>query len=289
MPDEPHIPVKPTAHRLIRWRNDVAAAFSYLYGRSSPQEIQSEPQPTLWPMSLFGLLIGLAWVGTFRGSWRVFGDLGGLRLIPGLAILGLDALVFGRCLFLSIARWASERQDDQSARRSQQFGAWAAIVLIVALVSEFTIVLSLPNLSGWWPSSHDWRSWFNWMYPSPLYRPLLLAPLWGRWGIVVALCMGRAAADADPLTRSYIRSMRPIHLLLHSIVPVALTTIYCSRGGNVVTGPLIAVIILVAAVVFATFAAYQREGQTRTTALATGLVTQLAFLIVYRGFWRLIE
>jgi len=240
-------------------------------------------------MPYFGLLIGLAWVGTFRGAWRIFGDLGGLRLLPAVTILGLDAALLSRCLFLAMASCASGARENQERQNAQSITHGAVIVLVVVLISEFAVVLSLPHLPGWWPASHDWRSWFNWMYPYPLYRPLLLAPLWGRWGMLVALGMGRAATDADPLTRGYVRATRPVHLLVQSVLPVALTTIYCSRSGNFVTGPMIAIIILVVSVLFATVATHRRGGQSRATVLATGLVAQLAFLMVYRGFWRLIE
>jgi hypothetical protein len=289
MQDRPSKPNESTAHRFLRLQADFVAAFAYLFSGTSARPALTEPARRSWPIVPIGLLIGLIWVGTFRGSWRIFGDMGGLRLLPALAIIGFDVLVLSRCLFLALTNWASVERDEDSPNPSEPIAAWPAMVVVIALVSEFTLVLSLPHLQGWWPSSHDWRSWFNWMYPYPLYRPLLLAPIWGRWGILVALCMGRAAADADPLTRSYVGSMRPIHLFGHSILPVALTTIYCSRGGNFVTGPMIAVIILAATVLFATIATHQRGGQTRTTALATGLVTQIVFLIVYRGFWRLIE
>ena len=274
---------------LSRWFADVAAAVAMLFGTPRPGAAITAAPRSAWPIVPLGLVVGLLWVATFRGTWRLFGDLAGLRLLPSLAVVVLDAFITSRCLLVATARLASGAETGLPRESNASPSEWSTIVIVVSLLALFALILSLPHLPGWWPTPGDWRSRFNWMYPYPIYRPLLLAPIWGRWGCLVALCMGRAAPDADALTRGYIQSLRPHRLLAHSILPLLLTTIYCSRGRNLVTGPMIATIVLAITVLFATLVTHRRGGQTRVTVLTTGLAAQIVFLIVYRGFWRLIE
>lgn len=180
----------------------------------------------------------------------------------------------------------SNRPHTQTQARANES---SLVFMVLFLLGLFVLVLSIQELRGWWPASGDWRSWFNWMYPRPIYRPLLLAPLWGRWGMLVALYSGRPADDADDLTRAYSRGLNLWKLVVHSALPLALSCLYLTRGGRIFTGPMIAAILLGLTILFATIVANLRRGQSRTTILATGLFAQMMFIILYRAFWPLIE
>ena len=151
-----------------------------------------------------GLAIGLLWAGSFRLGWRVFGETARLRVIPSLIVVLIECLFTGAVLVLGVAR-TSHVLTGRSPLRAENdplgpLSPVATLVLCLTLLCEYTLILSIPAMPGWWPPPNDWRHTFNFMYPSPVYRPLLLAPIWGRWGILLAATLGRSAHNADAQT-----------------------------------------------------------------------------------------
>ncbi|MCA9256822.1 MAG: hypothetical protein KDA33_14335 [Phycisphaerales bacterium] len=276
---------------LLRLTTDVAAAAQYLFSRHDTPPGSPAPAPrSVWPMVPIGLLIGLVWTGVFRLTWRVFGEIGSLRLLPSFAVVVVFATLTGHRTLQAAIRLVEAPADAQQPRNGQaRVGEKSLILLILSLLGMFVLVLSLQEIQGWWPAADDWRSWFNWMYPRPIYRPLLLAPLWGHWGMLVALCAGRAAPHADPLTRNYVRGLNVWKLVVHSAAPLFLTSVYLSRDGRFFTGPMMVATLLAATILFATIVANLRGGQCRSSVLTTGLFAQTLFLVLYRAFWPLIE
>ncbi|MCB9852708.1 MAG: hypothetical protein H6819_06405 [Phycisphaerales bacterium] len=276
---------------FVRLSLDIVAALRFQFVRRIDPGPPDFAKPRrVWPIVPLGLLIGLLWVGVFRATWRVFGEVGDLRLLPSVAVVVLVATFSGRLMLHAAIRLVETTgKSDQPDTERTHVGEKSLILVILVLLGLFVLVLSLQELRGWWPSNDDWRSWFNWMYPRPIYRPLLLAPLWGQWGMLVTLCAGRAAPNADALTRNYSRELSAWKLVVHSALPLFLTSVYLSRGGRFFTGPMIAAALLAATILFSTIVANLRGGQSRTTVLATGLFAQLLFLFLYRAFWPLIE
>src|SRR5262249_3081385 len=124
---------------------------------------------------------------------------------------------------------------------------------------------------------------FNFLYPKPIYRPLLLAPLWGRWGIVMAACIGRTADAADPAVVALCRQMTPGRLLRQAVLPLSLSCLYFSREVDFLIGAVIALVVFGLSYVACVVMARRLGGQTRTTLLATGQVAQIVFLATYRA------
>lgn len=246
-----------------------------------------------WVVPL-GLLVGLAWAGVFRATWRLYGEIGGLRLVPGLAVALLEAFITGRLLIPAMASASDaigEQQDRRSAHPASRsllqtpLTSRGVLVLLACFLTQWALVVSIPVWTPWWPTSDDWRSNFNFLYPRPIYRPLLLAPLWGRWALLMAASLGRTSASADPATVEFCRSVRPGRLLRHAILPLALTCVYCSRERNVLIGLLIGMIVFAVSYLAGVIYARRLGGQSRITLLATAQLAQIAFLATYRALW----
>lgn len=240
-----------------------------------------------------GLVIGLAWVGVFRLTWRVYGEVGNIRVIPALSIVLIECLVTGPFLALGLSRTAhlltGSKPLTAMTDPKAPLSPVGTLVLCLTLLSEWALIASIPAFSPWWPSQDDWRSYFNFMYPTPVYRPLLLAPIWGRWGILLAACIGRTARGVDGTTLAFCQSMRPTRLLRESILPVALTSIYFTREGNFLIGMIMSLVIFAVTYMVAVVMARRGGGQSRQSLFAAGQVAQLAFLAAYRAMGPLIH
>ncbi len=274
----------------------LATALTFLLPlgrRAEPRSVEAVPYFATWVV-LTGIVIGLAWAGGFRLVWRLYGETGGLRIAPSLAIVLLESLFTGALLVLGLARSASLLSGARSVApsgldNSASLPAIGTLVLFLVILTQFAMILSVRATPGWWPPPEDWRSHFNLMYPHPIYRPLLLAPIWGRWGILVAATIGRTAPHADVWTKALNKSMGPFLLLVHTSAPLLLTAIYCSRSRNYLTGVLIGLLVFGVTYVAAVAFARRGDGQTRQSMHAAGQVAQVSFLIIYLGFWRLID
>jgi hypothetical protein len=241
-----------------------------------------------------GLIVGLVWAGVFRMAWRVFGEeTRNLRLIPALAVVLIEVFLTGRRL---LAGWVraldvagpSPRQPDEPALGGTQ-SAQAALILVLSVLTQWALIATIERSSPWWPSSQDWRHYFNWLYPAPIYRPLILAPLWGRWAILLAACVGRSAADADPTARSLSSLVTPGRLLIAAALPLFLNSIYFSRDGNLLLGLVAALLVFFITYLVTVLFAYRGNGQTAASMFASGQAAQLAFLAVYRALWPLVH
>ncbi len=240
-----------------------------------------------------GLIVGLIWVGVFRLGWWLYAETGSLRLVPALMVILVECLVTGPFLALGLARTIHILTGNEPRvpgnDRLTPLSPVGTLMLCLIVLSEFVLILSIEHREGWWPPPDDWRSYFNFMYPRPIFRPLLLAPLWGRWGILLAATIGRTDRNADAQTLALNRGMSPGRLLRNALLPVVLTAIYCSRSRNFLTGVLIGMIVFALTYLVTVAMARRGGGQSRQSLFAAGQVAQLAFLAVYKGCWRLID
>lgn len=260
----------------------------------APKETAVADMPDIVPYIVpFGLIIGVLWAGTFRMSWWLYGEFATLRVVPSLFVVLLECLITGPFLVLGLARTihilTTEDPKLPETGRLQPLSPIGTLVLCLIILSEFVLILTIQKGENWWPAMDDWRSYFNTMYPRPIFRPLLLAPIWGRWGILLAATLGRTARGADLMTLALNRDMSPGRLMRHAILPLFLTAIYCSRSRNYLTGLLIGMLVFAVTYLVTVTMARRGGGQTRQSIFAAGQIAQLAFLAIYRACWRLID
>ncbi len=286
------------------WFGGLGAALKFTLPLGRRRE-GGDPKAAFWIIPI-GLVIGLIWVGVFRATWRIYGEIATVRVIPALMIVLVECLFTGHYLFVGLARAVNTLASEQPLRPETDGeaephrhvpGEGSALVLSptatltmgLAVLALWVLITSIPWESPWWPAPSDWRHRFSFLYPSPIYRPLLLTPIWGRWGILLAATIGRTARHADGQTQALERAMSPGRLLRQTILPVVLTAVYCSRGGNLVIGAIISLLVFGAAYLAAVIMARRGGGQTRQSLYATGLIAQIAFLAIYRAFWLVIH
>ncbi len=286
-------PEDPAEGRAVRGErlSALPAAARYLLAQSPPpaRDAVRAARVVAWVVPA-GLLIGILWAGAFRGAWRLYGEIDGLRMVPGLAVVLLEALLTGRFLWLAVARAADgplgpSMGDDERLTRNPSLRACGAMAIVLCAMVQWVLVVSIPHVTPWWPPPDDWRSAFNFLYPRPIYRPLILAPLWGRWAILMAAATGRTAPGVDAMTASLCRSMGPRRVLLHALLPVVLTCIYFSRERNFLIGGVISLFAFASSYLAAQVLARRNGGQDRVTLFAAGQIGQIAFLAIYRALW----
>jgi len=274
---------------------DFLSTVRFLFPIESPETRLGRPAterlvPYVVPV---GLLVGLLWVAVFRLSWWLYGETGSIRVIPSLMVVLVECLLTGPFLALGLARTVhvltSDRPELATDDRLAPLSAVGTLVLCLTILCEYALILSIPHREGWWPSPDDWRSDFNFLYPRPIYRPLLLAPLWGRWGMLLAATIGQTARNADQTTIALNHAMTPGRLLRHAFLPVVLTAIYCSRSRNYLTGVLIGILVFAVTYIVTVAIARRARGQSRQSLFAAAQIAQLAFLAIYRACWRLID
>jgi len=234
-----------------------------------------------------GLVIGLLWVGVFRAVWRLYGEeVTSLRLVPAMAVVLVDVLFTGYYLFGGLVATINAltgprhaREPEPEHEESIPLLLPAAMVLCVGILLELILISALRTGEWWWPS--DWRRHLNFAYPRLIYRPLLLAPLWGRWAILLAASLGRVAHRSHPAAAGLSRASSPRIVMGSFVLPLVLTAAYCSRSGNVIIGTIIALIVLGLTFVASVTIARRGGGQTRRSMLAAGKIAELIFLSAF--------
>jgi len=242
----------------------------------------------LWALLAIGLILGILWTCVFAGAWRFFGERQGLRLVPALAVLVLDLLVSGRFLLagVRVVEWLAG--PDESRREGHRGGISVVGALAAALlvVGSYAILLALPRGVAWWPS--DWRWHLRWVYPRPIFRSLVLMPIWACWSMVLAAGVGgRSKAPApDPAgtgeAAGRLAGKAGLRHIFGGFLPATcLTAIYCSRDGDLVVGLAVSLVVFVTVYVTAVAAARLCRGQNGTTLLFCGLVGRTAFVLAW--------
>lgn len=280
-----------TASRIGFFRSFSTAA-RYLLPIGDHRTVSSDTASVAAGVKWFlplGLIIGLIWAGVFRVSWRMFGEIANLRAIPALTVTTFECLLTGPYLVMGLARTihllAGQRPRLSVEDPMAPLSPVGTLVLCLAILAHWVLIVSIPDITTWWPADMDWRHYFNFMYPRAILRPLILAPLWGRWGILLAASIGRMTPQADEATTALGRAITPARLLLFTLLPLALTAIYCSRDRNRFIGVIIALIVFALTYMVSFAMARRGGGQTRQSIFAAGLTAQLVFLAAYRAFW----
>ncbi len=165
----------------------------------------------------------------------------------------------------------------EGRRDEEAVGAMLALLLIVIL--KYAMLLALPLGAD---ESYGWRQRFGILFPRPVYRPLVLMPLWGRWAAMLALCIGRPHPSEPSWLGRMAGGLRLPMILAGWIVCTALTMFYVTESpSNLPAGMVIGLAMLVLSYLVCFMLARRYRGVTRDTVLATALAAEFAFLIFY--------
>jgi cobalamin synthase len=248
-------------------------------GEDSP----SAARGTRWLVPA-GLVIGLVYAALYRAAWRFFGETEGIRLLPALAVWLLDVSLCGSVLILGAARVA-QRVSTRAAPPEPAAIAVVSVgtvVFVVLCTLKLMLWIAIPQGVSTWPGI--WGSAMNFAYPHALYRPLILAPIWGRWGVLLAAGLGRPAPHSDALVRALMSRQSSFRVLAWFVPIAVLTAIYCGYNARWMYGAVIALGVMGLTYLYGVAAAYRLTGQSRDTLRAAGFVAELTFLILYTGF-----
>lgn len=236
-------------------------------------------------LPFWGLITGILYVGVFGVTWRCFGEYHGIRWIPAAAVLAVDLGCLGYRLLSGSVRLVAGQADDSPGPRALTLPAILTLVLVAIL--KFALLVSLRR--GNWQSAPAgawyWDSLFGnlgVLYPQPIYRPLVLMPLWGRWAMSLALSIGRSSPEASGRLKSMANRSSLPTIFGQWLLCAVVTVIYCSGSGDHVSRSMIIALSMLIVAYLASFALSRKEnGQTESTVTAVGLIGELTFLALY--------
>ncbi|MCL2330465.1 MAG: hypothetical protein FWC56_04085, partial [Phycisphaerae bacterium] len=160
----------------------------------------------------WGLLIGIAYAVALAVAWWWLGEYQRIRLAPMAILLALDFGWLGYRPLEAAARvllsWRirgaapmpmlkipafANSADDHNSNNAMLNDAMSAIgplfrvvaLIVLVVLVKYSLLISLPKGEVVW--SADWREKLGLLYPSVIYRPLILMPIWGRWAVLLAL------------------------------------------------------------------------------------------------------
>ena len=212
----------------------------------------------------WGCILAWLWDATFHITWTVFRILN--WVIPSVlcaaaitlglyrkAMMALVKVILGDRLILDL------------------LGA-GAIVLMLSAVLNYSFHLSNPD-----PITHLPQRW-QWLWPRPLCRMLITAPLWGAWSMIVLVQFHRPDKRSDSPTERFARSVKPVVASVYLVIPFAMTLIflkYLPAWQRYIPPMLAAMAALGGGTIIK-----KRIGFTnREVLLANNFLTQLALLI----------
>jgi len=239
-------------------------------------------------LPLWGLAIGVLYVGVFGLFWRGFGEYQGIRWIPAAAVVAVD-LAWGGYRLLAGAASLTPHAGTAKLEQTPESDVQAAVTVVLIGIVKFALLASLPI--GIWQTppagAWGWEAVFaklGPLYPHPVYRPLILMPFWGRWAMSLGTSIGRASSASTPRLQQMAQGTSLATILLQWLLGAALTVVYCSGSGeHVARGVVIALSMLLVAYLVSFILARRAGGQTEATISATGVVVEVVFLGLYVG------
>lgn len=225
---------------------------------------------------MWGVLIGVLHAGVMRVAWKSFGEYQFIRFVPMAAVLVVE-LTWTGYYFLRALASTIQRAAGQPGVATLTLPVLVGVLAITVL--EYALLLSLPQGQMDWS---DWRARLGFLYPRPIYRPLILMPLWGRWAMTLAMCIGRSAPDASDRLRQMMSGISMVRILAYWGLITAVTVLYTSGTANdLARGMAIGLGVILIAYMVSFSLGRAHGGQDEATVGTTGLAAQLGFLMLY--------
>jgi len=260
------------AHRAssaVAW---LARRPGYMLLTASDEALAAEPPERFglaWlELMALSTLLGVLLVNLWGVSWRIFRDYD--PLIMPAAVTG--------CVF---CLWPFRRGLAALTELLNRSDGPARSVVSATLV--LAVVLCLARLDPDWQRREPLAlpQWLDWLRPAAkLYRVLLLMPMWGGWGMIIAVKFCRPTGRTEPQVAAFARGCGAAGaaacmagLLLMSICYFH----HLGLGGQICI-PLVTVL---AAIAGGAGLCRLDGAPTRRALLAGNVVTQMAFVVAY--------
>ncbi len=247
-------------------------AFAYLTASDSGLERlcfdrQMKISAELMIISLvWGGILAWLWDAVFHITWTVFGILN--WVIPAVVCAAAIGAGLYRQGLIGLVRTLT---GDRLIFKLLGAGA---VIFALSAVLNYSFHLSNPDWATQLPVH------LRWLWPRPICRMLIVAPVWGTWAMMVLGQFHRPDEQTDLPTEKFIESVKPIAAAGYLVLPFAMTLVFL-KYLPVWREYIPPVAAATAAFGGGTLIKKRLGSVNRQVLLATNFLTQLALLAGY--------
>ncbi|MFA6133739.1 MAG: hypothetical protein WC869_06955 [Phycisphaerae bacterium] len=251
---------------LTRW---LAHRPAVLLLTAGDEALASQPAPRFAAAWLELMIVSVLWGGMsmqlWSWTWGLFGDYSGIPLMPVAVVLAIGMLLVYRRAVAALAEALGGSGPGQAVATS--------VILLVLALALLGLKCWDPDWPQYWP-----RVWW-WVRPQTMFRPLLLAPIWGGWAMLVTCQFRKPSQATEPAVAAFARGCSPLATTLSLAAVLSATIMYFNHWPWTQLGiPATAMLTAVGG----GLALGARQGAlTRKVLLANNLLTQIAFFLAY--------
>lgn len=230
---------------------------------------------------LWGAMFGMVYVFVYWLTWSVFGEYMQIRLVPCVCLLMVDQLWLGHrmsagCVsLLDRGGTAGDPLDVTSHFRMTVF-------TLVLVMLKLALLIYIPSGRHFVFPSVSWRSSLGSWLPEPVYYPLLLMPIWGRWAMMLSLSMGRATPVASRRLQLLVEGARLRSVFGWGLLAALATLVLaCPKAEFIPHGIVVMMVTIFLAYALGFGIIRLQRGQSEAGLNATGAFAEIAFLMAY--------
>lgn len=230
---------------------------------------------------MWGATFGLAYVFVYWLTWSIFGEYMQIRLVPCVCLLMVDQLWLGQRMSAGAGTMLHREPDPGDPLGASVHHRMMSVLLILVML-KLALLIYIPTGRPFIFPSVSWRSSLGQWLPEPLYYPLFLMPMWGRWAMMLSLTMGRATPGASRRLALLVEGANLRGVALWGGLLVLMTLVLaCPQASDIPRGMVVVMVtIFLAYGLGFTFIRVQR-GQSEAGLNATGALAEIAFLMTY--------
>lgn len=251
--------------RLVADRSGLSGGL-WLAGLSEREVPAASRGSWPWVMGL-SLAWSLIQLGLWHAAWAVFGYYNDVPLMSVALVLSVAVLGPYRRAVPAIGRLAASDGDR------------AGQAPVIAALSVILLALMLLGLKGFQPDwPHHLPPQWQWLRPRPMFRALLLGPLWGGWAMLIVPQFRRPGPRSEPAVAAFVAGCGPLVATGVLVALAAATTVYFNYlSWWQLTIPATTILAATAGGTWL----MRRSGLCRDGLLAANWLTQIAFYAAY--------
>lgn len=275
-------PDKPDAAGFVSSVSAVRLAARYLL---TPRDTAHEPD-SRWHRAgrwfvFWGAVFGFVYVFVYWLTWSVFGEYMQIRLVPCVCLLMVDQLWLGHRLSAGCVALRNHETDTRDPLGVPPHHRTTMLILILVML-KLALLIYIPSGRHFVFPSISWRSSLGQTLPEPVYFPLFLMPMWGRWAMMLSLTMGRVVPTASRRLTTMVEGARLRGPLFWGIFLMLVTLVLaCPQAKYVPHGIVVVMATLLMAYSLAFAIIRIERGQSEAGLNATGALAEIAFLMAY--------